>query len=91
MRFLVVRGSRMGGTAELAEWSGLALREAGIEVDVKAAADTHTVRGYDAAIAGGAPTTSKPSRMRRPRWSRGARPASSQASWSAAVLQRSRT
>jgi|GEM_PF-159242 len=54
MRVLVVWGSRMGGTAELAEWIGLALREAGIEVDVKPAAHTHTVRGYDAAIVGGA-------------------------------------
>ncbi|MFF3668070.1 flavodoxin domain-containing protein [Microtetraspora malaysiensis] len=53
-RVLVAYGSKMGATAEIAEWIGQALREEGHQADVVAAADARDVREHDAVILGGA-------------------------------------
>ncbi|MBN1205386.1 MAG: flavodoxin [Myxococcaceae bacterium] len=54
MRVLVTYGSKRGGTAGLAEMLGEALAAQGLQVDVRPAAETKGVEGYDAVIVGGA-------------------------------------
>lgn len=54
MRVLIVHGSKMGGTAGLAETLADALRSAGFHVDVCPAAGMSDVGGYDAVVVGGA-------------------------------------
>jgi len=54
MRVLVAHGSKMGGTAGIAETVGETLREAGLEVEVRAAAEVRDVAAYDAVVVGGA-------------------------------------
>jgi menaquinone-dependent protoporphyrinogen oxidase len=54
MRTLVAYGSKMGGTAGLAEMVGEALGRHGIEATVLPAAAVDTLEGYDAVIVGGA-------------------------------------
>src|SRR6266511_4665988 len=47
MRVLVAYGTKMGGTAGIAEIVGDALTDAGFQVDVRAAADAADVGAYD--------------------------------------------
>lgn len=54
MRVLVAYASERGGTAEIADWIGTALGEAGVQADVRAAGEVATLDGYDAAVVGGA-------------------------------------
>ncbi|MDX1620874.1 MAG: flavodoxin domain-containing protein [Nitriliruptorales bacterium] len=54
MRVLVAYASKMGGTAELAEWLGDALREEGFDVDVRDAEDVVGLVGYRAVVLGSA-------------------------------------
>lgn len=54
MRVLVAYGTKMGGTAGIAEIVGDALTDAGFQVDVRAAADAADVGAYDAVVVGGA-------------------------------------
>jgi menaquinone-dependent protoporphyrinogen oxidase len=54
MKILVTHGSKLGGTAGLAEMVGDALRRSGFEVDVRPAARVASIDGYDAVIVGGA-------------------------------------
>ncbi|WP_225726294.1 MULTISPECIES: flavodoxin domain-containing protein [unclassified Nocardia] len=51
---LVAYGSKRGGTAEIAQWIGDALRAAHIAAQVKSARDVHSLNGYGAVILGGA-------------------------------------
>lgn len=51
-RVLIAYGSRHGGTAEIAEWIAEAMREAGVEADVRAAGTVADLGAYDAVIAG---------------------------------------
>src|SRR6266536_3613757 len=53
-RVLVAYGSKGGGTAGIAETLGAALREDGLSVDVRPAAEVRDVSGYDAVVLGGA-------------------------------------
>jgi menaquinone-dependent protoporphyrinogen oxidase len=53
-RVLVAYGSKRGGTAEIAEAIAAAMRERGLEVDCRHAAEVSDVGAYDAVIAGGA-------------------------------------
>jgi menaquinone-dependent protoporphyrinogen oxidase len=59
MRVLVAYGSKMGGTAGLAEMVGAALRRHGVAADVRPAAAVGAVAGYDAVIVGGALYTNR--------------------------------
>lgn len=52
MRVLVTYGSKMGGTAGIAEMIGEALQGAGLEVDVRPAGDVADVARYDAVLVG---------------------------------------
>ncbi|WP_207928899.1 flavodoxin domain-containing protein [Actinomadura sp. 6K520] len=54
MRVLVAYASERGGTAEIAEWVGDGLRQAGVDADVRPAGEITTLEGYDAAVVGGA-------------------------------------
>jgi len=54
MRVLVAHGSKMGGTAGIAETVGETLRQAGLEVEVRPAAEVRDLRPYDAVVVGGA-------------------------------------
>lgn len=54
MSVLVAYGSKLGGTAGLAEMVGDALRAEGFQVDVAAAGTVESVEGYDAVVIGGA-------------------------------------
>ena len=54
MRALVTYGSKMGGTAGLAEMIGSELGANGIDAEVKPAAEVRNVHPYDAVIVGGA-------------------------------------
>jgi menaquinone-dependent protoporphyrinogen oxidase len=54
MRILIVHGSKMGGTAGLAEMIGQALTEHGLEVTVRPAGERPAVDGFDAVIVAGA-------------------------------------
>jgi menaquinone-dependent protoporphyrinogen oxidase len=53
-RVLVTYGSKRGGTAEIAEWIGAALRADGLAADVIPAASVTDVGPYDAFVIGGA-------------------------------------
>ncbi|WP_021593762.1 MULTISPECIES: flavodoxin domain-containing protein [Actinomadura] len=53
-RVLVAYASERGGTAEIADWIGGALRQAGVEADVRAAGEITSLDGYDAVVVGGA-------------------------------------
>ena len=65
MRVLVTYGSRMGGTAGIAELVGGALRDAGLEADVRPAPEVSGLDPYGAVVVGGALYTG--------RWHRDAR------------------
>lgn len=52
MRVLVAAASKHGGTAEIAEWIGATLTEAGIETVVLEAEDVAGIDGFDAVILG---------------------------------------
>lgn len=54
MRMLVTYGSKLGGTAGLAQMVGDALRRHGCEVSVLPARDVASVAGYDGVVVGGA-------------------------------------
>lgn len=54
MRVLVTWGSRLGGTEGIAHAIGEELRRDGMEVDLQPASAIHSLKGYDAAIVGGA-------------------------------------
>lgn len=54
IRVLVAHASERGGTAEIADWIGAALRQAGVEADVRPAGEVQDLDGYDAAVVGGA-------------------------------------
>jgi menaquinone-dependent protoporphyrinogen oxidase len=54
MRVLVAYGSKMGGTAGLAEMIGASLRDRDVEADVMPATAVKSLDRYDAAIVGGA-------------------------------------
>jgi menaquinone-dependent protoporphyrinogen oxidase len=54
MRALVAYGSKMGGTAGLAEMVAAGLRRHGVEADVLPAAEVKTIQPYDAVVIGGA-------------------------------------
>lgn len=54
MHVLIAYGSKMGGTAGLAEMIGSELRANGLEVEVKGASDVRNLTPYDAVIVGGA-------------------------------------
>lgn len=54
IRVLVAYASERGGTAEIADWIGAALRQAGVEADVRPAGEVQDLDGYDAAVVGGA-------------------------------------
>jgi menaquinone-dependent protoporphyrinogen oxidase len=51
---LVAYGSKRGGTAEIAQWIGDALRNAGLRVEVRAARTVLNVDAYDVVVLGGA-------------------------------------
>ena len=53
-RVLVTYGSKRGGTAEIAEWIGEALRAAGVAAEVAPAGSVTDVSPYDAFVIGGA-------------------------------------
>jgi menaquinone-dependent protoporphyrinogen oxidase len=53
-RVLVAYGSQRGGTAEIAEWIGDALRAEGVAADVVSAESVDDVGPYDAFVIGGA-------------------------------------
>jgi menaquinone-dependent protoporphyrinogen oxidase len=54
MRVLVTYGTKMGGTAGIAELVGDALSAAGLQVDVRSAGERADIGAYDAVIVGGA-------------------------------------
>lgn len=54
MRVLVAYGTKMGGTAGIAEMVGDALTAAGLQVDVRSASERADIGTYDAVIVGGA-------------------------------------
>jgi menaquinone-dependent protoporphyrinogen oxidase len=53
-RVLVAYGSKLGGTAGLAETVGDGLRRRGLTAEVRPAATVDSLEGYDAVIVGGA-------------------------------------
>jgi menaquinone-dependent protoporphyrinogen oxidase len=54
MKALVVAASRHGATSEIGEAIGGALREHGLEADVKPPEEVHDLGGYDAVVIGSA-------------------------------------
>ena len=54
MRVLIAYGSKMGGTAGIAELVGQALTDAGFQADVRAVSEVDRVEAYDAVLVGGA-------------------------------------
>lgn len=54
MRVLVAYGSKMGSTASIAELVGEALADAGLDVDVRVAAEVITLEPYRSVVLGGA-------------------------------------
>ena len=54
MKILVAHATKHGSTAEIAEAIGATLREAGNEVDVRAARDVQHLAGYAAVVLGSA-------------------------------------
>ena len=65
MRVLVAYGSKMGGTAEMAEWVADGLRGTGHEADVVDGKACKSIEGYEAVIVGGG--------LYANRWAKGAR------------------
>ena len=65
MRVLVAYGSKMGGTAEMAEWVAEGLRGTGHEADVVDGKTCKSIDGYDAVVVGGG--------LYANRWAKGAR------------------
>lgn len=53
-RVLVTYGTKNGSTAEIAEWIGDALRQYGIQADVRNATEVRDIDPYDAVVLGGA-------------------------------------
>ncbi|MGW5516369.1 flavodoxin domain-containing protein [Nocardia africana] len=51
---LVAYGSKRGGTAEMAEWIGEALRAAGVDAEVRNAREVRSLGDYGAVVLGGA-------------------------------------
>jgi menaquinone-dependent protoporphyrinogen oxidase len=51
---LVAYGSSRGGTAEIGQWVGDTLRDAGLRVEVRSAREVRDVDAYDVVILGGA-------------------------------------
>lgn len=54
IRVLVAYASERGGTAEIADWVGDALRQAGADADVRPAGEVTDLDEYDAVVLGGA-------------------------------------
>jgi menaquinone-dependent protoporphyrinogen oxidase len=54
MRVLVTYGSKMGGTAGIAELVGQVLTDAGFEADVRPVSEVDCIDAYDAVLVGGA-------------------------------------
>ena len=54
MHVLVAYGSKMGGTAGIAELIGDALTDAGFQADVRPVAEVSQLDRYDAVVIGGA-------------------------------------
>jgi menaquinone-dependent protoporphyrinogen oxidase len=54
MHVLVTHGSKMGGTAGIAEQVGQALTDAGFQVDVRPVSEVDRLEAYDAVLVGGA-------------------------------------
>jgi menaquinone-dependent protoporphyrinogen oxidase len=54
MRVLVAYGSKMGGTAGIAELVGQALTDAGFQADVRPVSEVDRIEAYDAVFVGGA-------------------------------------
>jgi menaquinone-dependent protoporphyrinogen oxidase len=54
MKVLVTYGSKMGGTAAIAEMIAGTLAERGLQADVRPAAEVESVEAYDAVVVGGA-------------------------------------
>src|SRR5512133_2256422 len=54
MRILVTYGSKMGGTAGIAELVGQALTDAGFQADVRPVSEADNIEAYDAVLVGGA-------------------------------------
>jgi menaquinone-dependent protoporphyrinogen oxidase len=54
MRALVVYGSKLGGTAGLADMIGHGLQRHGMVADIRPAASVQSLDGYDAVVVGGA-------------------------------------
>jgi menaquinone-dependent protoporphyrinogen oxidase len=54
MHILVTYGSKMGGTAGIAELVGQALTDAGFQADVRPVSEGDNIEAYDAVIVGGA-------------------------------------
>jgi hypothetical protein len=54
MRVLVAYGSKMGGTAGIAELIGQGLTDAGFQADVRPVSEVDHIEAYDAVLVGGA-------------------------------------
>jgi menaquinone-dependent protoporphyrinogen oxidase len=54
MRVLIAYGSKMGGTAGIAELVGQALTDAGFQADVRPVFEADRIETYDAVLVGGA-------------------------------------
>jgi menaquinone-dependent protoporphyrinogen oxidase len=54
MRVLITFGSKMGGTAGIAELVGQALTDAGFQADVRPVSKVDRIEAYDAVLVGGA-------------------------------------
>ena len=54
MRMLITWGSKLGGTAGIAEMLGAAMREAGLDVVIAPAARAPSPQGFDGVVVGGA-------------------------------------
>ena len=54
MRVLIAYGTKLGGTAGIAEMLGQTLTDQGLDVDVRDAREVAGVAGYDAVVVGGA-------------------------------------
>ena len=53
-RVLIACGSKNGGTAQIAEWIGAAMKADGLDVVVQPAGKVRSVAGFDAVVLGGA-------------------------------------
>ncbi|XRQ09233.1 flavodoxin domain-containing protein [Actinomadura welshii] len=54
IRVLVAHASERGATAEIADWVGAGLRQAGVDADVRPAGEVTSLDGYGAVVVGGA-------------------------------------